>query len=634
MRHLAVPLAAAAVLVISACADADPVDSGTTPTGDPSGKGDNPRSDPGALIAVTMNSTVGVLLDELPASIRDRAAANLLARPSSFWVARARRQITLTTYQLVFRQYFVSDTKNRNALPLAPPEKQEVTLNGAARRVTINGHDLVVVDYTLKTTILSDAESPGISEPTLKNVGGAKSESFTFPIDPELLFQRTRFACMDEEDFPPNSVDSEEVDSFYDQYCEPETTLSSVGQCHLTEQPTLSCVDALDAKVGKVSTSMTFTRLKWDKALADKVRVGAITNPTGADLKPIASEFRENRVVYRYIEPGSCTLVEKCVGAPGWRRLLQFSTSDINVGARALDIGAVDYYLDGVGRSLIEHGVFELSACHEHYHFMHYGSFLYGGQASTAKRGFCLQSTARYLNAEWSPLNNPYGGCDYQGVSAGWADQYKAGLECQWVDVTGYDTSKKTVTQSLSFTSNPDGFLCEGTPVLDAAGKPVYEPTSYTTLDGKPVDRPKCDFYGPWAANNGDAYDVTLPLDGNGYVTEACQYGQIGPLRNCGLKKQDNMKTCTAGQPVTKRCTVPAGAAPQVVRVCDYSVALKTGIPCTFQDARANASVLATGTDVTFTCPTARDAVEVGGAYSLYTGPVMDGDSAAVVTCQ
>ncbi|MSP60808.1 MAG: hypothetical protein EXR72_10795 [Myxococcales bacterium] len=591
------------------------------------------KGDPGALIAVNMDSTVGVLLDEIPAPMRDRVANNLIGKPLEFWKQRAEDQIELTTYRLVFRKFFYEKGKPRDSLAISSTKSLwNVALRGAPRRTMVKGHDLVVIDYTFATTILTDAESPGISEPALKGIKGRWSEPFIFPIDPKLVFQRTRFACMDEEDFPPNSVDSEETSSFYDQECDVEAMLSDTA-CHQTELPAVSCVDALDAKIGKVTTEMRFERLKWNTELANKVRLGPITNPKGPDMQVVGEEFRENRLVYRYIQPDSCTLVEQCVGGPGWRRLLQFSTSDQNTGTKDVHIGAVDYYQDGVPRPLIDHGVYELSACHQHYHFMHYGTFSYGQDAATtSKRGFCLQATIRYLNNEYSKLTNPYAGCDFQGVGSGWADQYRAGLECQWIDVTAIDTTKKAVTKALTFSSNPDGFLCEGEPKLDANGDQIFEPTNFTTLDGRPVDRPACDLFPGWDANNLDSYDVTLTTDGEGYVTAACKSGQIGPLRNCGFKKRAENLGCTAGGSVKLRCTTSATAA-QVARFCDYSKALRTGIPCTYQEALATAVIEPSGSDVTFTCPAARDAVETGGRFSLYAAPVYPGDAAAAIHC-
>ena len=39
-------------------------------------------------------------------------------------------------------------------------------------------------------------------------------------------------------------------------------------------------------------------------------------------------------------------------------------------------------------------------------------------------------------------------------------------------------------------------------------------------------------------------------------------------------------------------------------------------------------------TTLTFTCPAARDTIEIGGLYSLYTAPVVNGDAAAAVVCR
>jgi hypothetical protein len=270
------------------------------------------QNDPGALVQTTMSSTVGVVLDEIPQASRDAAAAGLLAQSNDFWVARAQRQINLTTYRLIFRNQFYKGQQGglRQQLPLPPPPVRNVTLNGPARRDTIDGHDVVVVDYTLNSTLLTDADSPGIAEPGLKSTGGTWKERFTLPVDPELIFQRTRFACLDEAEFPPLSVDSEEIDSFYDDSCTVETQLTQTG-CHQTELPTQSCVDAVKAKIGRVSTNILYTRLAWDSNIADQYRVGPITNPAGANLTPEASEFRVNRITYRYFPPDDCALVEQ-----------------------------------------------------------------------------------------------------------------------------------------------------------------------------------------------------------------------------------------------------------------------------------------------------------------------------------
>ena len=599
--------------------------------------GDGASSWPaGSITQATLRSTVGVLLDELPSAQRDAITTELAAKPDDFWIDRARRQAKLTGVRLVFRYNYYTD--KRDSLPIGPDSNWRIVLLGKPTRRTIGTHDVVALDYALTAVILSDVDSPGISEPALSKVGGIWDEPFTFPVDPELLLQRTRYACLNEAEFPPHSVDSEEVDSMYDDNCGVETALTNTG-CHQTELPPKSCKDTLDETVGAVSTVLRFERRPYDKAIADSVRTGTITTTAGADLTGIPEQFGVHRVVYRYIPADSCTLVEECVGAAGWRRLLQFTGSDKNVGGKAMEIGAIDYFKSGtVASQLIAHHVYEWSACHGHYHFMHYGTFSFGSSAATnAKRGFCLQSTNRFENNEYGPLTNPYADCTYQGVGTDWGDEYRAGLECQWVDVTTEDTHAGPVKKPLKFTTNPDGFLCEGTYALDASGALQFTPTSFKTAAGEPVDKPKCDYVPGWDANNTDTVDATLPPDGEGYVTQPCTHGQIGPLRNCGLAKApaaSHVLSCTPGKSIKVSCTVGTAAAPQVVRVCDYSAALKTGIPCTQQESLANGSVpKGAATDLTVTCPAARDAKEPGGKVSIYSGPAYNSDAASDVTC-
>ncbi|HEY0463837.1 MAG TPA: lysyl oxidase family protein, partial [Polyangiaceae bacterium] len=503
-----------------------------TATGDAGAAGES-GTDSGALIQLSATSRVGVLLDEVPSSIRERVASALLAKPASFYEARARQQLILATYRLNFRAGFYADDSGKNQLPLPPPEAQSVRLlkksGKIAYRAQVEGHDYVLSDYQLDATVVTDLESPGISEPALSQIGGTWQEDFVFPVDPELLVQRTGFACMDEAEFPPNSVDTEDVEFFYDQECDVEPALSTEG-CHLTKLADMSCIDALTANVGKVEMPMHFERIPWDADTADAARVGKVETPTGADLAVVGEELNVNRVTYRYITPAACSLAEQCVGGTGWRRLLQFNASEKNVGAEAVNIGDVNYYLDDAlnDNPNANHHVYEYSACHKHYHFNHFATFTYGGDPNLgSKRAFCLESVARYANHESSPTWSPYGGCSFQGISPGWGDQYNAGIECQWVDVTTIDTSQGPVTKPLGLKSNPDGFLCEGTPVLDANGDPEWEPTEFKSESGETVDRPKCDFVDNVDANNFEQLAVTLPVPGEGMVTEPCTRGQL-----------------------------------------------------------------------------------------------------------
>src|SRR6516225_3834534 len=154
------------------------------------------------------------------------------------------------SYRLIFRSGFHKTSNGKNPdsygpLPLPPQrDKWNVTLNGAARRdSTINGHDMVVVDYTFSSVIVTDSVSPGLVDPNLPVIGGSTSEKIDLPADPELLLERTGYACMDEFEFPLGSVFEENTWYFYDQTCKKENPDNA--SCHETQFPKESCVESL-----------------------------------------------------------------------------------------------------------------------------------------------------------------------------------------------------------------------------------------------------------------------------------------------------------------------------------------------------------------------------------------------------
>jgi hypothetical protein len=580
-------------------------------------------ADPGALVRMDMSSTVGVLLDEIPAGpVREAAAAQALAASTAFWTERATRQTKLTYYRLVFRGlYYSADWSSnphaRGPLPLPPKSTWNVRLSGRPRRVSLDGHDVVINDYTFSTHILTDFNSAGAVEPNLAAIGGTWDETFNLPVDPELILERTGYACMDEEEYPPGSVFEENPYYFYDDSCHVEAPSHSA--CHITRFPSESCQESLTRHVGKVRTHMHFTRVGWSASIANAVRVGTITNPTGADLTVVQSDMDEERAVfYRFFGPGSCEEAEGVIGHLGWRRLLAFSATVRNDGASMIHIGDVT----DPSSPWIQSHVFEFSACHHHYHFSHYGVFGYNG-APGSKRAFCLEDTNRFHNDERTPLRAVHQSCAYQGITAGWGDEYEFGLPGQWVDITEVDSSS---AHPLTFDSNPDHFLCEGTPVLDASGNPIFDPTNFTDSAGHVVSRMRCDLPANWHAQNVGTVQVTSAT--GSFVTEACSRGQIGPLRDCGFAPQTTLRSCTPGSTVTLRCSAQGS---QVLRVCEKSAVLG-GVACALGDSLSNTIVDAAGTTVTFACPAVRDAAGTGG-YSVYQAPVLPSQAASPVTC-
>lgn len=143
----------------------------------------------------------------------------------------------------------------------------------------------------------------------------------------------------------------------------------------------------------------------------------------------------------------SCSLEEMCIEATGQRRLLRFSTVTANVGEADLVVGVPSS----------DDPFWEWGECHGHYHFANYAVYELVGPsgvvATGRKQAFCLEDTDQI------DPNKPGQGftCEYQGISAGWADQYSVSLPCQWIDVTDVPPGDYTLRISI----NPEQILAE-----------------------------------------------------------------------------------------------------------------------------------------------------------------------------
>jgi len=156
-------------------------------------------------------------------------------------------------------------------------------------------------------------------------------------------------------------------------------------------------------------------------------------------------------VQVKNIKPNDCQVVEGSTQA-GVRKLLRFTFTTPNLGQGDLI----------VGRPADHPEWFEFSPCHGHYHFKEYADYrlwvpsqqqtyeairtanphLTAAQVLASnpgltpvkgqKAGFCVIDIAPYV----LPSVPKYLACEFQGISAGWADEYDASLDGQFVDVT------------------------------------------------------------------------------------------------------------------------------------------------------------------------------------------------------
>lgn len=234
-----------------------------------------------------------------------------------------------------------------------------------------------------------------------------------------------------------------------------------------------------------------------------------------ADLFPDSDRVRAS-VRYQFVDFDSagCAVVERCVDAPGRRRLLRFDT-------RTPNIGTADMYLGVPSRT---NPNFEFSACHNHYHFNSYAAYeLRRTDGTVAARGhkqaFCLLDLDRYSTTGSSPTAHYT--CSNQGIQMGWADIYSSGLDCQWVDITDVPPGDYVlhiainglhILNELDYSNN-----VIDVPLTVPAGDPFFDPTA------------------------------------------ACTTSMMGVDRDCGWTVTGPARTCTPGTRVTAACSATCG---------------------------------------------------------------------------
>lgn len=223
---------------------------------------------------------------------------------------------------------------------------------------------------------------------------------------------------------------------------------------------------------------------------------------------------------WEFFEDDDCAVLEGCVPAAGWRRLLRFDTTTPNLGTADLKFGSPD------GNPL-----FHFSECHGHFHMDNYALFELVDSKGTSvavgrKQAFCLMDYER-VSADASTV--AVYSCGYQGISVGWADTYEAYLDCQYIDITDVPDGDYTLRNAI----NPDHVIPE---------------KDYT--------------------NNEASLDVSVrsyqdPL-------QDCTAGETAENRDCGWIDGGEMG-CVAGEPTEIACadSCDGDCVPDpVMRVC------------------------------------------------------------------
>ena len=313
----------------------------------------------------------------------------------------------------------------------------------------------------------------------------------------------------------------------------------------------------------------------------------------------------------------------------GWRRLLQFATSDENVGTGNAVLGG-DYFISGHDGELIR--TTSSSSAR---------ATVITVQVHGARRSWqgaeVVNSKRRLLPPEHGTDVEPGGKSApqslrrlrFQGVEVGWVD-HTGGTSGQWLDITGFPAGRSFVRSRPIRTASCARRSWTRTAFRSVLAKPVvWQPTGLIAENGEPVEAPRCALSPNWNTNNSHEKE-TVPPDGRGLITTECTRGQLGPSATADSRCGFRRRPARQDKAVTASFSIPNGAPPQVVRLCEFSHSLGSAIPCRYEDSYvpifpgvADQPYLGTVivTDaapapVTFSCPAERaaGAYEPGGA--------------------
>lgn len=273
-------------------------------------------------------------------------------------------------------------------------------------------------------------------------------------------------------------------------------------------------------------------------------------------------------VAWEYVPEGDCTIVEGCVAAPGWRRLMRFATQTPNVGNADMRIGT----------PTVTDPHFEYSTCHMHFHFNGYADYQLNNNAGAEvghghKQAFCLLDSERFVDAPETAATQHYT-CDSQGIQRGWSDVYTANLDCQWVDVTDVEPGIYSLRVSINY-------------------ERVISESDYE--------------------NNVAVVPVVIPPEEPALPLEACPSEREGLSRECGWVIS-GQTDCTPGATLDigcgSRCGLGTCTGDPVMRVCPGMAACGARDALGWDDDSCGRNCPATS----FVCPAI-------GSYTVLTAP-------------
>ena len=170
-----------------------------------------------------------------------------------------------------------------------------------------------------------------------------------------------------------------------------------------------------------------------------------VEDRTGVNFVPGVEDFSVSTEVFDESSPD----VEDGFVTPGEHRLLRFDMIIYNMGDADAELGRPENRPD----------LFEYSESHGHAHLKGFNNYILldeSGERTGAvrKQTFCLRDLYQTRS---TASNSSQFDCEYQGISAGWADEYDASLPGQYIVIDDLPAGEYT----LQATTNAAGTIDE-----------------------------------------------------------------------------------------------------------------------------------------------------------------------------
>ena len=227
------------------------------------------------------------------------------------------------------------------------------------------------------------------------------------------------------------------------------------------------------------------------------------------DLIVVESAMINSLAAYTLNNDDDCYVQEGCVGGTGLRQILRFTTHIRNVGNQDFYVGAPP------SNPAEENEVWEYDNCHGHWHYEGYAEYVLYDQNGNVipigfKNGFCL------IDVECSGGGNYTYNCGNQGISAGCGDIYGAGLDCQWIDVTGLPDGIYRLMIRVNWDQDPDALGNYESNYDNNTGEVCFD----LNTDGNGTASITVLGNGTACNNNTPCHDVTVTINLDNYPAE------------------------------------------------------------------------------------------------------------------